>query len=305
MKKAFRLLLMPLLFILMHGSYGASFPDWHHMDQDTLNRSYNNSLAVPESKEMFNHWVIEAKEFRASHAQYLDIPYGPSKREKLDIFVAAPNAPTLVFIHGGFWQMRSKDDFAFIAKPYVKAGINVVMVGYPLAPEASMSEIVAASQRAITYVQHHIQDWQGDPHRVVVSGWSSGGHLTAEVMNNSIVSAAVPLSGIYDLEPLVGSYIDKKLHLSQQEVKQFSPMNDIPPKALPIYIFVGGAELSEMRRQSYDYAAKLAALHQPGGFKELPQKNHYTILADMINPEGEIYRTLIQVLQGKSLTLNQ
>lgn len=297
MKKILFSIAIACLFSVLNVAFGETFPDWHHMDKDTLNRSYNNSLAVPESKEMFNQWVKESQEFRASHAQFLDVPYGPSPREKLDIFVAAPNAPTLVFIHGGFWQMRSKDDFAFIAKPFVKAGINVVMVGYPLAPDASMAQIVAAAKGSIDYVQKHVQDWQGDPHRVVVSGWSSGGHLAVEVMDNPIVSAVVPLSGIYDLEPLVGSYIDKKLKLTQSEVKQYSPINDLPPKVLPIYVFSGGAELSEMRRQSFDYGTKLAKLKQPGSYKELPNKNHYTILADMINPKGEIYSTLVHLLQ--------
>ena len=294
------LLGVTLLASLIQVANAESFPDWHTMDKATLDRSYNNSLAVPESKGMFDTWVKESERFRAAHPEHLDISYGPTPREKLDIFVAAPHAPTLVFIHGGFWQMRSKNDFAFIAAPFVKAGINVVMVGYPLAPESHMADIVAASKQAIAYVREHIQDWQGDPKRVVVSGWSSGGHLTAEVMSDPIVSAAVPLSGIYDLKPLVGSYINDKLKLTPSEVRTYSPQFDTPRKSLPIYVFVGGAELSEMSRQSYDYAKKLKQLNQPGFFKEIPGKNHYTILADMIDSHGEIYETLIKVLKGNN-----
>ncbi|MDE1892015.1 MAG: alpha/beta hydrolase [Betaproteobacteria bacterium] len=294
-----RLFLFILCIMSVTSSFAETFPNWHAMDKQTLDRSYNNSLAVPESKQMFDNWVTESKAFRAAHPEHLDIAYGPSAREKLDLFVAAPHAPTLIFIHGGFWQMRSKDDFAFIAKPYVEAGINVVMVGYPLAPQATMTDIVAASKRAITYVKNHLSDWQGDTSHVVVSGWSSGGHLTAEVMSDPIITAAVPLSGIYDLEPLLGSYINAKLKLTQKEVRSYSPQFDTPRKNLPIYVFVGGAELSEMRRQSYDYGQKLHDLHQPGFFKELPGKNHYTILADMIDKKGKIFQTILSVLRSQ------
>lgn len=291
------LLRLTLLVSLIQVAHAESFPDWRTMDKATLDRSYNNSLAVPESKGMFDAWVKASARFRAAHPEHLDLSYGLSPREKLDIFVAAPHAPTLVFIHGGFWQMRSKNDFAFIAAPFITAGINVVMVGYPLAPGSSMTGIVAASKQAIAYVRTHIQDWQGDPKRVVVSGWSSGGHLTAEVMSDPIVSAAVPISGIYDLQPLVGSYINDQLRLTPSEISVDSPLLDTPRKSLPIYVFVGGAELSEMRRQSYDYAKKLRQLNQPGFFREIPGKNHYTILADMIDTQGEIYKTLLQVLK--------
>ncbi|MBT8607530.1 alpha/beta hydrolase [Polynucleobacter paneuropaeus] len=270
------------------------------MDQQTLDDSYNNTKAVPESPAMFNAWIERSKAFRAAHSQYLDISYGTLEREKIDYYSAGPNTPVVIFIHGGFWQARSKNDFAFLAENYLKEGISVAMVGYPLAPQANMDQIVASSEKAVKFISQHLSEWGGNPKNVVLSGWSSGGHLSVTSINGMKVKAVVPISGIFELEPLTGSFLNKNLQMDVAIAKRNSPMLNLPRGKTPIYLFVGGIELSEMRRQSYDFADKLKASKYPVVFVDIPGKDHYTMLEQFEFPEGAIHSRIVSVIKQKN-----
>jgi len=291
------LILVSLMLFCTANILAQKFPDWHQMDQQTLDDSYNNSKAVPESPAMFNAWIERSKAFRAAHSQYLDIPYGSLDREKIDYFSAGSNTPVVIFIHGGFWQMRSKNDFAFLAESYLKEGISVAMVGYPLAPQANMDQIVASSEKAVQFISQHIAEWGGNPQNVVLSGWSSGGHLSVTSMNGMKVKAVVPISGIFELEPLMGSFVNKKLQMDLETAKRNSPLLHLPTGKTPIYLFVGGSELSEMRRQSFDFAEQLKASNYYVVFMIVRGKDHYTMLEEFEFPEGAIHNRIVSVFK--------
>lgn len=295
--KLSKLILVSLMVFCTANIWAQKFPDWHQMDQQTLDDSYNNSKAVPESPAMFNAWIERSKVFRAAHPQYLDIPYGSLDREKIDYFSAGSNTPVVIFIHGGFWQMRSKNDFAFLAESYLKEGISVAMVGYPLAPQANMDQIVASSEKAVQFISQHIAEWGGNPQNVVLSGWSSGGHLSVTSMNGMKVKAVVPISGIFELEPLIGSFVNKKLQMDLETAKRNSPLLHLPIGKTPIYLFVGGSELSEMRRQSFDFAEQLKASNYYVVFMIVRGKDHYTMLEEFEFPEGAIHNRIVSVFK--------
>jgi len=267
------------------------------MDQQALDDSYNNHKAIPESAAMFNDWIDRSKVFRAAHSQYLDIPYGPLEREKIDYFSAGPNTPLVIFIHGGFWQQYSKNDFAFLGESYLKEGISLAMVDYPLAPQANMDQIVASSANAVQFIGQHISEWGGNPQNVILSGWSAGGHLAITSMNGMKVKAVVAISGIFELEPLIGSFLNKNLQMDLAIAKRNSPMLNLPTGTTPIYLFVGGGELSEMRRQSYEFADKLKAIQYPVELVDIPEKNHFTMLEQFECPEGVIHGCIVSALK--------
>ncbi len=78
----------------------------------------------------------------------------------------------MVFIHGGWWQRNSRQVFSCMAEGPLACGIDVALVGYTLAPEASLTEIGAEIAAAL--------DWLAAREPVgscVLSGWSAGGHL--------------------------------------------------------------------------------------------------------------------------------
>src|SRR5687768_17113250 len=83
-------------------------------DPAWLDRMYNNRELVPEHAAHFSRWAEDSKQARSSQPNTLDIAYGQSPGEKLDVFPAttapASGAPVLVFIHGGYWRSLDKAD---------------------------------------------------------------------------------------------------------------------------------------------------------------------------------------------------
>lgn len=265
---------------------------WESMDRAALDRAYNNSAAVPESAQMFKEWQARSAQLRAQHPEHLDLPYGPRERNRIDYFSAGPNTPVLIFFHGGYWQMRSKDDFAFLAESFVGQGISVAMVGYPLGPEATMDEIVADAHAAVRYLAAQLPSLGGDPARVVVCGWSSGGHLATSVLDEPSLGGGVVISGLYDLVPLVKSYINDKLHMDDAMARRNSPLLNLPPHSKPLELFAGSAELPEMRRQTADYANARRGAGLPMRYEEISGANHYTILNGLLRPDGRIHQAV-------------
>lgn len=271
---------------------------WADMDKAALDRAYNNSLAVPESKALFASWIEMGQAVRKRHPAQLDLAYGPRTRNRLDYFDAGRGSPVLAFIHGGFWQMRSKDDFAFLVEPFLTAGVSVAMIGYPLAPEATIDEIVADARGAMRWLAGHLEELGGRPERLLVSGWSSGGHLAVMASDAVPAVGALAISGLYELEPLVGSYVNDKLHMDVDAARRNSPLLALPGGRLPVALFAGGAELSEMRRQTADYARARRAAGQPTQYVEIEGANHYTILDHFTAPTGLVHRAALSMLNA-------
>jgi arylformamidase len=268
------------------------------MDRAALDEAYNNSAAVPEGARMFAEWQEEGARFRASHSEHLDIAYGPRERNRIDWFSAGRRTPVLIFIHGGYWQARSKSDFSFLAENFLPEGISVAMVGYPLAPDATLDEIVADAHVAVRHIAERLSVLGGDPDRVIVSGWSAGGHLAVSVLEDSSLRGGVAISGIYQLEPLVRSYVNDKLHLDETAARRNSPILHLPRTSKPLHLFAGTAELAEMRRQTADFARARRAAGLPVHHEEIPGANHYTIMNDMHRADGRIHQAMVTMLRA-------
>src|ERR1700744_2012366 len=158
--------------------------DWRSLSREALDSGLNNSGAVAGSGNMVEGWETQSAETRARHSAHLNLSYGPRERNRIDFLKAAPNAPTLVFIHGGYWQMRSKSAFTRFAEGPMAHGINVALIGYTLAPDATLERIVAEIHAGIDDLARRLPDLGADANRLIASGWSAGGHLTAMAMQN-------------------------------------------------------------------------------------------------------------------------
>jgi acetyl esterase/lipase len=243
------------------------------MDRAALDAAYNNSAAVRSSGEIVADWRERSRALRASCRE---IPYGPGERNRIDLFEASPDAPLAVFIHGGYWQMREKEMFAFLAAGPLAHGISVGLPGYTLAPEKRLDGIVAEIRAALDVLDRPL----------CVSGWSAGGHLTAMVMDHPLVRGGLAISGIYDLEPIRLCYLNEKLRLDEAEMRRNSPVN-IPRVEKPLVIAYGTSELPELQRQSREFAAKLGHRLLP-----LEDHDHFTILEELASPQGALTAAL-------------
>lgn len=267
------------------------------MDRAALGAAYNNGAAVADSAAWIARWERRSAELRAAMPEHLDLRYGPAERERVDFFAGADHgAPTLIFIHGGYWQHRAKETFGFVAEGPLAHGINVATIGYTLAPAARLDEIVAQCRAALHFIHRQLDRLGGDPRRLFVSGWSAGGHLTAMLMDETIVAGGLAISGLYDLEPIRLNYLNDKLGLDEAEAARNSPLLHVPQHSAPLLLAVGGDELPELRRQSETYYAARRARQLPGEMLLLPGRHHYSALEELARPQGVLTQALARLV---------
>jgi len=270
-------------------------PDWRKMNQQERDLGLNNGLAVARSAEIVAAWERRSAEMRARHADHLDLRYGPRERNRIDFFKARERGPTLLFIHGGYWQTRAKESFALFAGGPMAHGINVALIGYTLAPDATLDEIVAEIHAGIDYLAGELPALGAGTGGIVLSGWSAGGHLTAMALSHPQVRAGMAISGIYDLEPIRHSYLNVKLGLDEGMSRRNSPMMQSGGAMKPLSLVVGSAELPLLRKQTADFAGHRARFGLPVTYEEVPGADHFTIMDEIASPAGRI-TTLIRQL---------
>jgi arylformamidase len=270
-------------------------PDWRALSQHDRDLALNNGVAVAESADIVAGWERRSLEMRARYAGHLDLRYGSRERNRIDFLKAADKAPTLVFIHGGYWQTRAKEVFTVMAEGPMAHGINVALIGYTLAPEATLDEIVTEIHAGIDFLAEQLPALGGDAGRIVVSGWSAGGHLTTMALTNAHVKAGIGISGIYDLEPIRASYLNVKLGLDEAMSHRNSPVMQAGGTMKPLSLVVGSAELPLLRKQTADFAGHRAKYGLPVTYEEIPGANHFTIMNELASPSGRI-TTLVRQL---------
>jgi arylformamidase len=269
--------------------------NWRNLSQEELDRAYNNTAAISNRDEIFSDWEKRSAEISARLPQHLDLPYGPRPRNRVDFFKAKEGAPTFLFIHGGYWQMHSKERFRAMACGLIPHGINVAIIEYTLTPEITLDQIVEEINQGLDFLVAHSTSLGADPTRIIVAGSSAGGHLTAMVLPHPSVVGGIGISGLYDLEPIRHSYINENLKLNESMTIHESPTLQVGGVYKPIVLLVGSAELPLMRKQTADFAIHRIQYHLPVTYEEIPHANHFTILSELISPSGRI-TTLVRTL---------
>lgn len=215
----------------------------------------------------------------------------------------------LVFIHGGYWQELSAQDSLFAASACLQGGQAFAAIDYTLAPQATVADIVAECREAVAWLFTHALHLGVDASRIVVAGSSAGAHLAAMVAlpgappnghgGAFAVRAAVLVSGIFDLEPLVGTSINAALGLNPASARQASPAK-APLGGFPETVVCWGAiETDEFKRQSGQFAAALRATGTPCALFEIPERNHFDVILDIADPSTRLGSATFSFLHAK------
>ena len=277
-------------------------------DPAWLDAQYNNRLRVPEHGQVIERWQKASAWARERSSCRLDVAYGNSPAERLDVFPAPhANAPVLVFIHGGWWRSLDKRDHSFIAPAFNQAGAMVVLPNHAMCPAVSIDDIVLQMVRAVAWTFRHAALYGGDPKRIVVAGHSAGGHLATMLLScqwpevardlpASLVSSALAISGIFDLEPIARTpFLQADLHLSPAAVARLSPARFERPRGV-ITAVVGALESEEFLRQTQLIQAAWGAGTVPV-CEAIEGLNHFDILQDLADPDTRLHRLARDLLK--------
>jgi arylformamidase len=252
---------------------------------------YNNRGAVPDHPAVMARWKAEAAAARETHPP-TRLAYGPGPRETLDLFEAGPGSPVALFIHGGYWQALDPTWFSWIAPPLLSHGVSVAIPAYDLCPTVRLGVIVDQMRTAARLVA------QRAGRLPVATGHSAGGHLSACLVSEGLASAAVAISGVFDLEPLIPTSINTALGLDAAEAQALSPLHWPVPKGGVLDCVVGGAETPEFMRQSRDMATAWADAGAVTRFQPLPGLNHFTVLDPLADPDSDLVRRIADLARN-------
>ncbi len=273
-------------------------------DQAGLDAQYNNRARFPDFAQQFSAWDGWSAQTRTAITRAaLDVPFGPSPSERLDVFPADEmNAPVYVFIHGGYWYSLDKSEHSFVADGMKPHGCMTVVMNYGLAPQYDMDEIVRQNRAALAWIWQHAAEYGGDPSRIYVAGHSAGGHLAAMLLATdwsafapglpeNLVKGACSISGLFDLEPLRHvRFLADKLRLTPEQVVRCSPILQQYRTAAPLLLVVGGDESDEFQRQSRAMYAVWSELSYPAALVVADARDHFDILNPLREPESDLVR---------------
>jgi arylformamidase len=301
-------------------SAAQSNPPWQQMSIEQRESAYSPSSCIGGNYQPFiaayQTCSRDARDQSSSEgASWHTHRYGEQPTEQLALCLPSPSravagrpAGLLVFIHGGYWQELSAQDSLFPAAACARRGLAFAALDYTLAPAASVADIVVQCRRALVWVFQHAQALGVDASRIVVAGSSAGAHLAAMVAmpdalpdgegSSYAVRAAVLVSGIYELEPLVGSSINSALALNPVSARQVSP-SLLALSGFPRSVVCWGAvETEEFKRQSRDFATALATAGTPRETFEVPLRNHFDVILDLSDPSTRLGATTFSLFEA-------
>lgn len=286
----------------------SNWRDWPLAERE---RQYSPSSCVPALApylEMYSARSHDAE--RRCHCRK-NLRWGEQPDETFDYFpAAAADAPLLVFFHGGYWQELSKNESLFAAPDCIANGIAFAAIDYTLAPKATLGAIVDQSRRAIASLHRQATTLGFAARRIYVSGSSAGAHLAAMLLTkgwqadhglpSDAVAGAILLSGIYDLGPLVNTYVDAALHLTADDVATLSPARLALGPPVKTIVAWGENETSEFKRQSQSFATKLRASGFPVSQFEIAGKNHFDVVLGLADTTTTLGAATIEMIRSSA-----
>ena len=270
-------------------------------ESEALEREYNLRVRHPERTHVYQRFAQASARLRAAWPGFAAHRYGSGERALIDFFPAQTDkpAPLLLFIHGGYWRALDRENFSFLARPWLEHGIHVAMPGYDLAPAMTVSQIVDQVRAARDWLLLHADALRIDATRILVSGHSAGGHLGALVLANEPhwrACGLVGLSGLYDLRPLLATSVNRDIRLDPPEAARLSPTLLAAPHAVRYLCAVGGAETMGFRQQSIDYAQVLSNQGHDARCLVVGERTHFDILDDMADRNAPLFRHAIDLI---------
>ncbi len=277
-------------------------------DGDWLDRMYNNRALVPEHGVHMARWTEASRRARATFECELDVAYGDSAGEKLDVF-PAPQArgPVMVFLHGGYWRALDKSDHSFVAPMFQDVGACVVVPNYDLCPAVTIPQITLQMVRALAWTWKNAPTYGGDPRQITVVGHSAGGHLAAMMLACDwrrwdpelpvdVVRKGLSISGLFDLDPIRRTpFLANDLRLTPGDARKASPALLPSPLGATLYAVAGAEESPEFLRQNQ-------LIREAWGevcvevCEALPDLNHFSVLEALVEPEHRLHELALDLL---------
>jgi len=269
-------------------------------DQAWYEAEYNPRLSVSDAAEYGPKWTEWGEATRQRLNYQSNLTYGDHPREITDVFTVKNAKAAVIFIHGGYWRGFSKDVFSWVAEALNNRGITVAVINYPLCPEVTIADIVLSCRKAIAALWHQTLTDDGKKN-LIVAGHSAGGYLTAAMftadwtgfnMPATPFKVGVPISGVFDVRPLIQTTINEQACLTEESAYALNLLTQQPLVKAPLFPIYGALESSEFRRQSEEIA-RLWPIAEPAF--DFTDRNHFNVVEGMKEPGSPIFEALLRL----------
>ena len=220
-----------------------------------LDDAYQNAGYIPAGDTYPDKWAKAAAAYRDTALCEVDLAYGETHRQTMDIFHPARlSKGLLVFVHGGYWLRFDKSFWSHLAAGPLAHGWTVAMPSYDLCPDVRITAIGRQIGDAISFAAARV------PGPIRLSGHSAGGQLAARVSVpvggspwQERLQKLVAISPVADLAPLMQTSMNDDLGIDDHEVGAESPVHLAPPDC-DVTVWVGAQE-----RPAFLHQAKVLA----------------------------------------------
>ena len=172
---------------------------------------------------------------------------------------------------------------------------------------ASLTEIVQENRQATAWLYTKAAMFGYNSEQIYICGSSAGAHLAMMMLQTdwsdyiinyqgNIIKGVCAISGIYDLQPLIDTYINEQLKMDITEAKKNSPIMLPLPKAVPIIIAFGENETNEFKLQSKKMYERLLTHGFEVQYKEIYGRNHFNVIVDLCDESSWLFHQTITVM---------
>jgi arylformamidase len=262
--------------------------------------AYANAPHIPDGDRYPERWLAEAARFRAAlpaERRREGLPYGRGERERVDVFLPeGPSQGVVVFVHGGWWRAFGREHWSHLAAGPLGRGWTVAIPGYPLAPDARIAEVARSISEAVTQIAAAFAG------PIALAGHSAGGHLVArQVCEGALLPAraaarigrTLPISGLFDLRPLLRLAVNAELRIDEAEAQAESPALLAPRAGARVHVWCGADERPEFVRQSELLANVGTGLRAERTRTRAPGRHHYDVIAPLADPGSDLVAALV------------
>jgi arylformamidase len=277
---------------------------YKHYTKADLELHFDPQKSVPDHARWTEERNSASRQARKKLKSYLDVAYGDSPRQVMDIFPAEkPSAPVLLYFHGGYWRSGGKEQNCHFVELFVKAGATVAVVEYDLCPQVTVTDIVRQARAAVAWAYKNISHYSGDPSKIFISGLSAGGHLVAmalahdwekEGLPSDLIKGATAISGVYDLDAVLHIDVNQEIRLTPESARENSPLLHPPLPYAPLIVAGGGAEPRGWQEQSENLFALCKARGVLCESIVIPGAHHYSIGLQLANPQSPLTRAMFK-----------
>ena len=283
--------------------------DWRRLSLSERDREYSPSSAIGGNYAPFIQKYITESRLARSIVSSKKYQYGNKENQIIEITqrlnknINKNLDPLLVFFHGGYWQELSLEESFFPATKTIKNNFGFAAVGYTLAPNATIDEIVDECKAAVNWLFLNAKKLGINKNKIILAGSSAGAHLAAmcsiynKESKNSLLGSIL-VSGIYEIEPLIGTSIDEALYLKKDQAIRNSPMLKDLENFPPTVVAWAENETEQFKKQSKIFANKLIDKEVPVRSLEIESKNHFDVILDLTDfnePLGKELKLLLNL----------